>query len=93
MESVYQTIIKKIIFVYARVPDELRSDNTPELMQGIVRRGCEYLNIAQIVTGDHNPRDDAMCEGMNQTLGFGHQAHPIRKCSRPSRQNNCAGKD
>ncbi len=38
MESVYQTIIKKIIFVYARVPDELRSDNTPELMQGIVRQ-------------------------------------------------------
>ena len=29
---------KKIIFVYARVPDELRSDNTPELMQGIVRQ-------------------------------------------------------
>ena len=38
MESVYQTIIKRIIFVYARVPDELRSDNTPELMQGIARQ-------------------------------------------------------
>ena len=38
MESVYQMIIKRIIFVYARVPDELRSDNTPELMQGIVRQ-------------------------------------------------------
>ena len=38
MESVYQTIIKRIIFVYARVPDEFRSDNTPELMQGIVRQ-------------------------------------------------------
>ena len=38
MESVYQTIIKGIIFIYARVPDELRSDNTPELMQGIARQ-------------------------------------------------------
>ena len=38
MESVYQMIIKRIIFVYARVPDELRSDSTPELMQGIARQ-------------------------------------------------------
>jgi hypothetical protein len=38
IESVYQTIIKRIIFIYARVPDELRSDNTSELMQGIVRQ-------------------------------------------------------
>jgi hypothetical protein len=38
------------------VPDELRSDNAPELMQGIVRQICAYLDIAQIVTGGHNPR-------------------------------------
>jgi hypothetical protein len=38
MKSVYQTIIKGIIFIYARVPDELRSDSTPEFMQGIARQ-------------------------------------------------------
>ncbi len=27
------------------------------------------MNIAPIVTGDHNPRDNAMCEVMIQTLG------------------------
>ncbi len=40
-------------------------------MQGIVRQVCEYLSIVQIVTGGHNPRGNAMCERVNQTLGWG----------------------
>jgi hypothetical protein len=43
MERVCQTIMKRIS---ARgVPNELRSDNAPELVQGIVRRVCQYLDI------------------------------------------------
>ncbi len=67
-ESVYQTIMKRIIFSRG-VTDEPRSINASELMQGIVRQVCKYLNIAQIVTGGHNPRSNAMCERVNQTLG------------------------
>jgi transposase InsO family protein len=63
MEKVCQTIMKRIIFSRG-VPDELRSDNAPELMQGIVRQVCAYL-----VTGGHNPRGNAICERVNQTLG------------------------
>jgi hypothetical protein len=37
-------------------------------MQGIVRQVCAYLDIAQIVTGGHNPRGNAICERVNQTL-------------------------
>jgi hypothetical protein len=47
MERVCQTIMKRIIFTRG-VPDELRSDNAPEFMQGIVRQVCQYLDIAQI---------------------------------------------
>ena len=50
-------------------PDELRSDNAPELMRGIVRQVCQYLDISHIVTGGHNPRGNAICERVNQTLG------------------------
>ncbi len=48
--------------------DELRLDNAPELMQEIVRQVCQYLDISQIVTGGHNPRGNAICERVNQTL-------------------------
>jgi hypothetical protein len=68
MERVCQAIMKRIIFSCG-VPDELRSDNAPELMQGIVRQVCQYLDITQIVTGGHNPRGNAICERVNQTLG------------------------
>jgi transposase InsO family protein len=68
MERVCQAIMKRIIFSRG-VPDELRSDNAPELMQGIVRQVCQYLDINQIVTGGHNPRGNAICERVNQTLG------------------------
>jgi hypothetical protein len=68
MERVCQTIMKRIIFSRG-VPNELRSDNAPELMQGIVRQVCQYLDIAQIVTGGRNPRGNAICERVNQTLG------------------------
>ncbi len=60
--------MKRIIFSRG-VPDELRSDNAPELMQGIVRQVCQYLDISQIATGGHNPRGNAICERVNQTLG------------------------
>jgi transposase InsO family protein len=68
MEHVCQTKLKRIIFSRG-VPNELRSDNAPELMQGIVRQVCQYLDITQIVTGGHNPRGNAICERVNQTLG------------------------
>ncbi len=68
MERVCQAIMKRIIFLRG-VPDELRSDNAPELMQGIGRQVCQYLDISQIVTGGHNPRGNAICERVNQTLG------------------------
>ena len=47
MERVCQAIMKRIIFSRG-VPNELRSDNAPELMQGIVRQVCQYLDITQI---------------------------------------------
>jgi hypothetical protein len=56
-------------FLSWRLPEELRSDNAPELMQGIVRQIYAYLDIAQIVTGGHNPRGNAICEWVDQTLG------------------------
>jgi transposase InsO family protein len=68
MERVCQTIMKRIVFSRS-VPNELRSDNAPELVQGIMRQVCQYLDIAHIVTGGHNPRGNAMCERINQTLG------------------------
>ena len=34
-----------------------------------MRQVCEYLDINQIVTGGHNPRGNAICERVNQTLG------------------------
>ncbi len=68
MERVCQAIMKRIIFSRG-VPDELRSDNAPELIQGIVRQVCQYLDITQIVTGGNNPRGNAICERVNQTLG------------------------
>jgi hypothetical protein len=37
-------------------------------MQGIVRQVGQYLDITQIVTGGHNPRGNAICERINQTL-------------------------
>jgi hypothetical protein len=67
MERVCQTIMKRVIFSHG-VPNELRLDNAPELMQGIVRQVCQYLDIAQIVTGGHNPRGSAICVRVNQTL-------------------------
>ncbi len=30
---------------------------------------CQYLDMAQIVTGGHNPRGNAICERASQTLG------------------------
>ena len=56
--------------VYANgVPKQIRSDNAPELMQGIVRQLCAYLDISQVVTGGHNPRGNSIGECFNQTLG------------------------
>jgi len=65
---VARTILRRIIFERG-VPISLRSDNAPELMKGIVKKICGYLNIQQIVTGGHNPRGNAICERANQTVG------------------------
>ena len=38
-------------------------------MQSLVGKMTKYLGIEQIVTGGHNPRGNAICERVNQTLG------------------------
>jgi hypothetical protein len=67
-EQVALTILRRVIFERG-VPLSIRSDSAPELMKGVVQRICSYLNIRQIVTGGHNPRDNAICERANQTQG------------------------
>ena len=67
-ELVAQALLNRIVFSRG-VPLYLRSDNAPELMQGVAKQICEYLNIQQIVTGGHNPRGNAICERVNQSLG------------------------
>jgi len=69
-DGVAKTIIKNIIFQRG-VPLSLRSDNAPELssVTGAVSAICKYLNINQIRTGGHNPRGNAICERVNQSLG------------------------
>ncbi len=53
-EQVAQTILGRVIFERG-MPLSIRSDNAPELMKGVIKRICTYLNIKQIVTGGHNP--------------------------------------
>jgi hypothetical protein len=67
---VAKTIIKNIIFQRG-VPLSLRTDNAPELssVTGAVSAICKYLNIKQIRTSGHNPRGNAICERVNQSLG------------------------
>ncbi len=67
-ELVVNTIIQRVIFERG-VPFSIRSDNAPELMRGIVKQLCKYLNISQILTGGYNPRGNAICDRANQTLG------------------------
>ncbi len=67
-EGVCAALLKRIVYADG-VPKQIRSDNAPELMQGIVRQLCAYLDIAQVVTGGHNPRGNSICERVNQTLG------------------------
>jgi transposase InsO family protein len=67
-ESVVRIIMRRIIFERG-VPFSIRSDNAPELMQGVMKQLCDHLNITQILTGGHNPRGNAICERANQTLG------------------------
>ena len=74
-ERVACALISGLIFVRG-VPMTLRSDNAPELMQGVVRDVNSYLNIQQITTGGHNPRGNAICERVNQMIGG-----MLRKCT------------
>jgi hypothetical protein len=69
-DNVAKSILKHIIFQRG-VPTSLRTDNAPELssITGAVSSICKYLNIKQIRTGGHNPRGNAICERVNQTLG------------------------
>jgi hypothetical protein len=62
--------MRRIIFERG-VPFSVRSDNAPELMQGVMKQLCDYLNITQILIGGHNPRGNAICERANQALGLG----------------------
>ena len=73
-KRVASALINGLIFQRG-VPTCLRSDNAPELMQGVVRDINSYLNIAQITTGGHNPRGNAICERVNQMIGA-----MLRKC-------------
>jgi transposase InsO family protein len=67
--NVAKALIKYIIFQRG-VPACLRTDNAPELssVTGAVSSICKYLNINQIRTGGHNPRGNAICERVNQSL-------------------------
>ena len=67
-ESVVRIIMRRIISERG-VPFSIRSDNAPELMRGVMKQLCDYLNITQILTGGHNPRGNAICERANQTFG------------------------
>ena len=59
-DGVCAALLKRIVYANG-VPKQIRSDNAPELMQGIVRQLCAYLDIAQVVTGGHNPRGNSIC--------------------------------
>ena len=61
-------VLNEIIFSRG-VSLSIRSDNAPELMQGLVKKVTKYLGIQQVVTDGHNPRGNAICERVNQTLG------------------------
>jgi len=67
-ENMTRTVLNETIFS-RNVPLSIRSDNAPELIQGLVIKMSKYLGIQQVVTGDHNPRENAICERANQTLG------------------------
>ncbi len=58
-ETVVQTIMRRIVFERG-VPFSIQSDNAPELMRGIVKQLCNYLNVAQILTGGHSIIQGAM---------------------------------
>jgi hypothetical protein len=60
-EIVVDMIMRRTVFERG-VPFSIRSENAPELMRGIVKQLCGYLNITQILTGGHNPRENAICE-------------------------------
>jgi hypothetical protein len=67
-EKVAKVVMNAIVYNRG-VPDFIRSDNAPQLMQGACRDVCTYLGIQQIVTGGHNPRGNSICERVNQTIG------------------------
>ena len=74
-KSVAQALLNHIVFLKG-VPVSLRSDSAPELVKGVVGEINKYLGIKQIQTGGYNPRGNAICERVNQTLGA-----MLRKCS------------
>jgi len=76
-ENVTRILLNEIIFSMG-VPLSIRPDNAPELLEGLVKKVSKYLGIQQEVTGGHNPRGNAICERVNQTLGA-----MLRKLSNP----------
>jgi hypothetical protein len=71
---------ESVVRIIIRRPFSIRSDNAPELMQGVMKHLCVYLNITQILTEGHNPRGNAICERANQTLGVMMRKLNDREC-------------
>jgi hypothetical protein len=66
-ESVSRALLSRLVFVKG-VPLEFRSDNSPELMSGLVSAMNHYLGVEQITTGGYNPRGNSIVERFMDTL-------------------------
>ena len=73
-KTVVNIIIDNIIFQKG-VPLTFRSDNAPELVEGVVKELNTYLGINHVKTGGYNPRGNSICERVNATIGA-----MLRKC-------------
>ena len=73
-KSVANILLQSVIFQKG-VPLTFRSDNAPELVDGIVKEINQYLSIKQVTTGGYNPRGNSICERVNATIGA-----MLRKC-------------
>ena len=73
-KTVANIIIENIIFQKG-VPLTFRSDNAPELVEGVVKELNTYLGISHVKTGGYNPRGNSICERVNATIGA-----MLRKC-------------
>jgi hypothetical protein len=63
------SVLLKHVILSRGVPLLFRTDNAPELMRGAVEIICQFLNIEQITTRGHSPRENAIYERVNQIIG------------------------